>query len=149
MNGLIDRQDKRFSIIDRNLHAQQSNRYLSSDFENKLQIGIDTLDVNGALYPFSNDISYPNVHKTISPPTNRLFLPQSQIYVIDTAIVLSEQDTMRHLYSFNTSAKMTADLIQKLTDGFWVDTERRTYTYDANNNMLTEIVEARPERVST
>src|SRR3989337_264862 len=141
MNGLIDRQDKQFPIINKNIQVQQSNRYLSSDFENKFQIGIDTFDVSGASSPFHNDRFYPNVHKTNSPPTNRVFYPQSQIYVIDTAIVISEQDTMRHLYSFNASTKMTTDLIQKYIGGFWIDTVRRTYTYDANNNMLSELWE--------
>ena len=140
-DGIIDRQDKRFPVIDRNVQAQQSNRFLSSDFQNKFLIGIDILDVNGKSYPFQNDRFDPNGHKTNFQPTNKIVFPQSQIYVIDTAIVISEQDTMRHLYSFNASAKMTADLIQKLISGFWVDTERRTYTYDARNNMLSELWE--------
>ena len=97
--------------------------------------------MNGTSYPFLNDRFYPNGHKTISPPTNKMFFPQSQIYVIDTAIVISEQDTTRHLYSFNASAKRTSDLIQKLIGGIWVDTVRHTNTYDANNNMLTDLCE--------
>ena len=67
--------------------------------------------------------------------------PQSQIYVIDTAIVRSTYDTTRHLYSFNAKAKMTSDLTQKLKGDLWVDTLAHTNTYDANGNMLTELYE--------
>src|SRR3990170_7228960 len=141
MNGLIDRQDKQFPIINKNIQVQQSNRFLSSDFENKFQIGIDTLDMNSESYPFHNNKFYPTGPKTSSPPDNRMFLPQSQISVIDTAIVVSEQDTTRHLYTFNASAKMKTDLIQKYIGGFWIDTVRCTYTYDASNNMLSELSE--------
>ena len=70
----------------------------------------------------------------------KMLSPQSQIYVIDTAIVLGH-DTTRHLYSFNANAKRTSDLTQTLTGGLWVDTQRDSYTYDASNNMLTEFYE--------
>ena len=74
-------------------------------------------------------------------PLNKMLSPQSQFSVIDTAIVLSTTDTARHLYSFNSNAKKTSDLTQKLTGGLWMDTQRETNTYDANNNMLTELHE--------
>jgi hypothetical protein len=81
-------------------------------------------------------------------PLNKILSPQSQISVIDTAIVQrlgygndDPGDTTRHLYSFNAAAKKTSDLTQKLTGGFWVDTLLETNTYDANNNMLTELYE--------
>ncbi len=67
--------------------------------------------------------------------------PQSQIYVIDTAIVRSTYDTTRHLYSFNANAKRTSDLTQKLVGDLWVDTLRETNTYDASNNMLSDLGE--------
>ena len=141
MKGQIDQQDKRFPKIDRNLHTQQSNRHLSSDFESKLKIGIDKLDEKDISNPFQNERFYPIGHRITSPSTNKFVFTSSQISVIDTADVISEQDTMRHLYSFNANAKMTTDLIQKYIGGFWADTLRRTYTYDARSNMLSELWE--------
>jgi hypothetical protein len=75
-------------------------------------------------------------------PIRKAFSSQSEIYVIDTAIVVrSSKDTTRHLYSFNAAAKTNADLTQKLTGGLWKDTLRGTYTYDASNNMLSDLKE--------
>ena len=55
---------------------------------------------------------------------------QSQEYVIDTAIVLSTHDTVRHIYTFNDKAKMTCDLTQKLNGANWEDSLRVTNEYD-------------------
>src|SRR5512140_761531 len=54
-------------------------------------------------------------------PHRKVLSPQSQTYVIDTAIVRSTSDTTRHLYSFNASGKRTCDLTQKLAGELWVD----------------------------
>ena len=71
----------------------------------------------------------------------KMSLPQSQIYVIDTAIIQNTKDTTRHLYSFNASAKRTSDVMQKLIGKHWVDTLRWTNTYDVSNNILSELSE--------
>jgi hypothetical protein len=86
----------------------------------------------------------PNSIQGSPPSLRRMAFSQSQIYVIDTAIVKSNAfspDTTRHLYSFNTGAKKTSDFTQRLNGDIWVDFKRETYTYDASNNMLTDIQE--------
>jgi len=141
-NSQLDQQDKHYPIIDRSIQVNASHEFPTSKIPDKFRIGIDTLDVNGVSHPFSNNRLYPNGYKTSASPRDRMYFLQSQIYVIDTAIVISELDTTRHLYSFNTSAKMTTNLIQRFGGGIWVDTERSTYTYDANNNMLSFLVKS-------
>ena len=139
--SLLDRQNKHFPIIDKDILLKTSQEFPTSVIPDKFRIGNDSLDANGTSYPFVNDRFYPKGHKTSFPPTNKMFFPQSQLYVIDTAIVISEQDTTRHLYSFNASAKRTSDITQNLIGSIWVDNTRHTNTYDANNNMLTDLYE--------
>ncbi len=103
--------------------------------------GIDRARARDILYrlPFENIIpkgSQRNIHAL-----NTVFSPQSQIYIIDTAIVKSIEDTTRHLYSFNGKAKRTCDLTQKLKGDLWMDSLRETNEYDANGNMLTDLYE--------
>ena len=138
---LFDRQDKHFRIIDRNITGNKFHEFPTSKIPDKFGVGKDTINVNGISHPFPNDRFYANGHKTNLQRTNKTLSPPSQIYVIDTAIVISEQDTTRHLYSFNASAKKTSDIMQKLIGGIWVDYNMYTYTYDANNNMLTALYE--------
>ena len=137
-NSQLDRQDKHFRIIDRNIQVNKFNGFPISKIPDKFRIKHNNIDVKGTSYPFVDDKYYPNGHKASFPLTNKIVFPLSQIYVIDTAIVISELDTTRHLYSFNASAKRTSDMMQKLIGGLWVDTLRHTTTYDANNNILTD-----------
>jgi hypothetical protein len=82
-----------------------------------------------------------SVFKKSLHPLRRVSSPQSQIYVIDTAIVRSTCDTTRHLYSFNAKAKRASDLRQRLADNLWVDIWRTTNTYGTNGNMLSTLCE--------
>lgn len=66
---------------------------------------------------------------------------QSQISVIDTAIVRSTADTTRRVYSFNATPDVASDLTQRLTGELWVNLFRQTYTYYANGNRLSEVDE--------
>src|SRR3990170_3920966 len=147
-DSLLDRQDKHFPIIGRNIQARTSHEFSTSNFPDKLKIGNDTFDVNSISYPFLNDRFHPNELKKNSPLTDRVMIPKSQVYVIDTAIVRrlgygaeDPGDTTRHLYSFNADAQRTSDLMQKLTGNIWVDTLRQSNTYDANANMLSDLEE--------
>ena len=115
--SLLDRHDKHFRIIDRNIQGKSSHEFSASKISDKFRIEHNNIDVNGLSYPFSNDSLYLNGYKTNFQRANKMLFPQSQIYVIDTAIVLSEHDTTRHLYSFNASAKRTSDMMQKLIGG--------------------------------
>jgi hypothetical protein len=99
---------------------------------------IDTEAFQGALHPFHTDGIPRGVLQRTTPPMRKALSPQSQLYVIDTAIVFSTKDTTRHLYSFNASGKRTVDLAQRLVDDLWVDISRKTNTYDASNNIFSE-----------
>ena len=79
--------------------------------------------------------------KTSPPSIRNVSSSQSQISVIDTAIVRATWDTTRHLCSFNAKAKRTSDLTQKLKGDLWVDSMRVTDAYDASNNMLSDLNE--------
>ena len=68
-----------------------------------------------------DDILNHNRRQTTLTPVRKVVLPQSQIYVIDTAIVRSTRDTTRHLYTFNAKAKRTLDSTQRLTGDLWGD----------------------------
>ena len=105
--------------------------------------GIDTLGTRGSTFPFRQDRFLPNNPKNDFAPVRMNGSPQSQVYVIDTAVVRSTLDTTRHLYSFNASARRTSDLTQKLIGNIWVDTLRETSTYDASDSMLSDLLEER------
>ena len=117
-NDLSKQQYRLHPNFNSDVEGRLSNKYLSSNTLNQLHSGIE---------------------KRISP--------QSQIYVIDTAYILQVDDgnlpadTIRYLFSFNASAKRTLELQQRLIDGTWVDSYRRTNTYDAQGNMLTNLTE--------
>ena len=136
-NGLQDRQITRLPIVGANVSQGISRDFLGAPSKHRLQTdlvtGIDSLRMKGSSYPFST----PNGRQRASSPARRMLSPQSQISVIDTAIVRSTVDTTRHVYSFNAKAKMTSDLTQKLTGDLWVDTFRSIITYDANGHMLS------------
>jgi hypothetical protein len=83
----------------------------------------------------------PNRNQRSPRPLRKMSSAQSQLYVIDTAIVRKTLDTVRHLYSFNAKAMKTSDLTQRLTGDLWVDTWRETYAYDASTNMLSDLQE--------
>jgi hypothetical protein len=131
----------------RDFLAASSRHRLLTDF----QAGVATLRVNGTSYPFANDRFTPNGFQRGSSPALAKFSPQSQIAVIDTAIVRSlggsfvfpptPADTTRHLYSFDANAKRTVDLTQKLRGDLWVDTVRQTNTYDANGKQTSYLYE--------
>ena len=67
---------------------------------------------------------------------------QSQKCVIDTAAVVSTQDTSRHLYSFDAHRKMTCDLKQIGTHGLWSNSSRFSYLYDANGNRCFALLQS-------
>jgi Secretion system C-terminal sorting domain len=66
---------------------------------------------------------------------------QSQFSVVDTAVVFSTGDTTRHIYAFNANAKRTLDRKQTLSSNSWTDISRITNSYDASDNMLSELHE--------
>ena len=74
-------------------------------------------------------------------PPQRMSSPQSQLHLIDTAVVWSLRDTTRHVYSFNASGMRTSDLTQKLVGDRWIDTFREIILYSANNLLLSQTYE--------
>jgi len=102
---------------------------------------IDSFRARGLQSPLLDGKVIPNrIQRSPSFP-KKMLSPQSQIYVIDTAIVRNTHDTTRHLYSFNAKAKWTTDLTQNVRGGLRVDTQRETNTYDASNNILSDLYE--------
>ena len=140
-SGITDRMDKHHKIIGTNIHSGKNNEFSTPNFNDKLPSEIDPFEVNNNSYPFQNDRIIPDVLQKNSPSIIRMLSSQSQFYVIDTAIVLSTSDTVRHLYTFNPNAKRTSDLTQKLNGDTWVNSSRLTNEYDDANNMLSELYE--------
>jgi hypothetical protein len=102
---------------------------------------LDSLRASGLQSQFPDARFIPNRIQRSSRPLRKISSPQSQIYVIDTAIVWSTQDTMRHLYSFDGGGRTTSDLSKKLKGDFWVDTLCRSLAYDSIGNMLFDLSE--------
>jgi hypothetical protein len=120
-NGLRDRQITHFPIVGTNVSQGISREFLGAPSTHRLHAGfvtgIDSLRMKGPSHPFSNDGFNPKGLQRGSNPAPAKLSPQSQLNVIDTAIVLSTEDTTRHLYFFNAKAKRTSDLTQKLFRG--------------------------------
>jgi hypothetical protein len=138
-NDLKDLQIGHFSTVGLNVPG----RILAESFLHRKQGDVlrwtDSLRAKRMQLPFPNERFIPNGIQRSPRPLRKMSSPQSEIYVIDTAIVRSTTGTTRHLYSFNTNAKRTVDLRQKLMGQLWVDTLRQTNTYDASNNMLSDL----------
>ncbi|MFA5831878.1 MAG: T9SS type A sorting domain-containing protein [Bacteroidota bacterium] len=83
----------------------------------------------------------PQIKKRKSNAFNVNSFSQTNIYVIDTAIVCSTTDTSRYLYTYNVIGKKLEYLDQRWYNNQWVNSYHATYSYDENGNMLTYIFE--------
>jgi hypothetical protein len=110
-----------------------------------MQSGDGTLHLDGSSYPFSNDRFMPGRVQVKSGYVRAKSFPQSLVYIIDTAIVLSSgpmrDDTTRYLNLYDAHGKRTSELIQKLRGNLWVDDSRVTNTYDADGKNVSELWE--------
>jgi hypothetical protein len=80
-------------------------------------------------------------HGKLAPYQRKSSQHTETYYVIDTAVVRSTTDTTRHVYSFNSNGKVTSDVTQLLVGDLWVNAWRISNTYDASNDMLSELYE--------
>ncbi len=101
----------------------------------------DTNVFTNTPFPFRTDQLTRDGLRSGTPPIRKAMSPQSQIYVIDSAIVRATWDTTRTLFSFNACGKWTFQLSQKLVGDLWKDGALQTTTYDTNNNVLTDASE--------
>ncbi|MFI5252265.1 MAG: T9SS type A sorting domain-containing protein [Bacteroidota bacterium] len=130
----ISQQTQKKSAQERDLRTFIVRHRLQLDFDPEM-------DSKNVLDP-SNPFSIPNRHKNKSIPVNGMLFPTMQISVIDTAVVISTQDTSRHVFSFNAMAKMSTELIQKVIGSTCVETARNTYSYDAHERMISQLQES-------
>jgi len=148
-NGLNDRQVPHHPLMGTKTSQETPRGLLKLPTQDRLQPG--SLRASRTGLPFPDERFIVDGTQRILGPLRRMSAPQSQISVIDTAIVRMESawsgrgvlpgDTTRHLYSFNASAKRTSDVTQKLIGDLWVDTLRHTNTYDASNDILSDLYE--------
>jgi hypothetical protein len=78
--------------------------------------------------------------KTQMKMKNNVFSSQSNMYVVDTAIVFN-YDTLRNIYAYNKSGNIIEKLSQNSTNKQWSNNYRHTYTYNANGNQLSDLYE--------
>ena len=144
---LNDRQVPHHPLMGTNVSREIPREFLGLPAQHRMQTDVvnrfDSLRAKSMQLQLPDGKFIPNGSQSSVRPLKRTSSPQSQIYVIDTAIVRSTTDTTRHLYSFNAEAKRTSDLTQNLRGGVWIDSWRETYTYDASNNWLSELDEDR------
>ena len=65
----------------------------------------------------------------------------TQVYLIDTVLVVNGIDINRISYSYNASAKVTSSINMELQNGQWMTYGFDTCTYDSNGNKLTDLSE--------
>ena len=63
----------------------------------------------------------------------------TQVYLIDTVLVVNGIDTNRISYSYNASAKVTSSINMELQNGQWTTYGFDTCTYDSNGDKLTDL----------
>lgn len=112
MNIAIQRynQDKEFQHLDK-------KGLISNDQINHSQIPINVARIK-------------NINNTL--------FPQSEIYVIDTAIVRSTTDTTRQIYSYYKNGKINVRLYQRLSNIQWVNAYRDSFIYNEFSNLTSE-----------
>jgi hypothetical protein len=144
-NGLNDWQLPHRPAMGSNVYQETPRKLLGLPTQHRMREDfisrLDSLRASRMQSPLPDGKFIPNGIQKGFLPLRRVSSPQSQIYVIDTAIVRSTWDTTRHLYSFNANAKRISDLTQRLIGAMWVDTLRETNTYDASNHILSELYE--------
>ncbi|MDP1678107.1 MAG: T9SS type A sorting domain-containing protein [Bacteroidota bacterium] len=67
--------------------------------------------------------------------------PQSNWYIVDTAIVRTEYDTSRYIYTYDESGDITEVVVQNWKNKKWTNTSHSLYTYDTNRNRLSSFIE--------
>jgi hypothetical protein len=143
-NALNDRQVPHHPLMSMNVF-QETHRAFSG-VPNKQRVHANliglvvSLRASGAQLPLPTGKFLPNNNERNRRSVRMMPSAQSEIYVIDTAIVKSKyRDTTRHLYTFDARAKKVSDLTQTLAGDYWVDESRETNTYDESSNMLTDL----------
>lgn len=144
-NGLSVRQVTHHPLMGTNVFQETLRELLGLPVQREMQPDfirrVDSLRAWRTQLPFLDERHNLSGIQRSSLLLNRSSSPRPPIYVIDTAIVRATWDTTRHLYSFNTKAKKTSDLTQKLTSDLWMDSQRHTSTYNAHNNMYSDLYE--------
>jgi hypothetical protein len=64
-----------------------------------------------------------------------------QIFLLDTAIAYTIQDTARYSFSYSANGWYSSYVYELWTNGQWVNSYRGSFTYDANRLLLSEIYE--------
>ena len=140
-SGLSDRQGPHHPWIDTNLSRDTPCEFLGLPTQHRMHAEFmpcfDSLRASRMPLALSDERLIRNAIQEGSCPLRRMSLPQSPIYVVDTAIVRSTSNTTRHLYTYNSSGSRTFGLTQSLRGGLWADSMRENNTYDANSNMLS------------
>ena len=121
----------------RELFGLPTQHRMQADFISRF----DSLRASRMHSPLPDGKYIPNGIQRSPSSLRRVSSAQSQISVIDTAIVLSTLDTTRHMYTFDAKARRSSDVTQKLVADLWVNSSRETYTYDARSNMLSDLYE--------
>ncbi|MFI5251894.1 MAG: T9SS type A sorting domain-containing protein [Bacteroidota bacterium] len=139
--------DRLPSVINGGKFGEGTDGKFPSDFSRNHRLPADSMLLMDSMFFKRTTHPLPGVrynykrnHNRVDPFKGMLF-PTGQISVIDTAVVISTTDTIRHVYSFDANAKMTSDLTQKMNCNTWVDSSRFTNTYNANGNRLVQLYE--------
>jgi len=144
-SGIGNPQGSHLSVKGANLFQETPRELLGPSNQHRIQtdftLRVDSLRAKRLQLPFFEESLIQNGIQRSYRSLRRISAQQSQIFVIDTAVLRSTEDTTRHVYSFNANALRTSDVTQKLIAGLWVDTLRDTDTYDASNNMLSDLNE--------
>ncbi|MFA6979429.1 MAG: T9SS type A sorting domain-containing protein [Ignavibacteriaceae bacterium] len=73
-------------------------------------------------------------------------LPQKNddgvLYLVDTAVVFGETNTMRYCYSYTPGGRRITQLWQERLGDSWENVERNSYSYDANDIVLSWLYES-------
>jgi len=93
--------------------------------------------------PVDSLMPFPMMRSTIQKPItpSTATLPQSDLYVVDTAIVFTIEDTLRYLYEYGPSGKIKVEIMHGRSDNQWVNKRSSTGTYDADGNLVTYLQE--------
>jgi len=65
----------------------------------------------------------------------------NQVYRCDTAVAYSTNNTVRFIPSYNANGRAITGLVEKWSNGQWIDSTYDTLSYDSKGHVLTDLLQ--------
>ena len=95
-------------------------------------------------HPFRQSAHHEEILRTLSKRTAGQAtqnISNGLIFLLDTAIAYTTQDTARYSFSYSANGNTLSSLEERWTNGQWENSYRGSFTYDKNRILISELYE--------